>query len=302
MRKKAVLVLNVTVAFMIGTGIPAAADTCLPLQVGNTWRYYWADKLPQGCEDGTSDMGCFLEGTYSLSTISATITLNNKEYFLLATYNSDTLPEGGEAGCVDTLCREDDAIYEYNVGGDVLLLNCSEPPVSYSFTARPKDTLQLRFFNNQIFSWPPLLGTYTVRSTAADDTLRFLGDPHAGSFVRIDYSANDSSNGGLPFSWSEYYWPGVGLVYAESSPDPHQGWFRDLDSAYINGAPIDIAHCLPRHMPGPALSRGAPGRYGGSGMFSLTGRRLTDGGIPGASHTERRGIIVDMRRGMVAVQ
>jgi hypothetical protein len=214
-----------------------------PLQVGNTWNYFWGYELPECCHLDSSHQcffECILEGAETIHKIEDSFIRNGKTYYIYIIRE----PLLGNIRILksDTLTLINNCIYRYTGTEHRLWLNFNSPESLYTFKAQPEDTFSVEYFNRTFGAFPIHSALFNVKSSLTNDSLFVLNKKVSGQFYKIDYTKADT-NGAC---WIENYWPGIGLVY---SSYPNNSSYIVLQSAIINGDSVKVSTKRHRFQP-----------------------------------------------------
>lgn len=208
-----------------------------PLQVGNTWKYFWGYELPECCNplsDKSSQclFECIIEGAVTVHKIESSFSLNNRTFFVYAIYEATFLEESRLLH-KDTLSLINNCINKFSGTEQRLWLNFNNPDSLYTFQTHPEDTFSVQYFNRQHRTYPIHAAKYNIKCKLITDSILVINKKLSGQFFKIDYTKVDTDKA----CWVENYWPGIGLVY---SSYPNNSSFIALQSAIINGDSIKV--------------------------------------------------------------
>jgi hypothetical protein len=209
-----------------------------PLQVGNSWKYFWGYELPECCNPQSANSNqcslfeCIIEGAVTVHKIESSFVHNNRTYFVYAIYEATYLEEYRLLH-KDTLCLINNCIYKFSGTEHCLWLNFNNPDTLYTFQTQPEDTFAVQYFNRQFGTFPIHSALFNVKNKLTTDSLIVTNKKIYGQFYKIEYTKVDTNRA----CWIENYWPGIGLAY---SSYPNNSRYIALQSAIIDGDSIKV--------------------------------------------------------------
>lgn len=240
---------HLLLTLIITTDISWSANNSnyFPLQVGNTWKYFWGYELPECCRSHSDTPNqcffeCIVEGAVTIHKVEDSFINNNRTYFVYVIYEA-TFVEEYRILQKDTLSVINNCIYKSSGTEHHLWLNFNNPESLYTFQTQPEDTFSIQYFNRQYGTYPIHSALFNIKNKLTADSLFVINRKVFGQYYKIDYTKADSNDA----CWIENYWPGIGLVYSSL---PNKARYIVLQSAIIDGDSIKVGIKQNLYQPG----------------------------------------------------